>query len=88
MKSKKQLEAEAYIIEVMPLIEKDLLKIVDNLFKANPKFSEAQLKSEYGLSKDILCLGLEWLANQYGPLSGARTKEMNKLKPYIGTFNG
>lgn len=85
-KSKKQIEVEKAIIDKMPDIQKDLLKIVNNVFKANPKFSERQLNTPYGLSMDILTLSFEWLADQYDNRSPSDKREKNKLKPHIGTW--
>ena len=86
MKSQKQIEVEKAIIEKMPQIQVDLLKIVNNVFKANPNFSERQLNTPYGLSMDILTLSFEWLADQYDASSPKGKREKNKLKPHIGTW--
>lgn len=85
-KTEQQIRVEAFIIEVMPKIQQDLLKITENVFKAEISFSERQMKLNYTLPKDILCLGLQWLAFKYGPPSPSGKREMNKLKKYIGTY--
>lgn len=85
-KSEKQLQVEQAIIEKMPQIQADLLKIVDNIFKADLPLSDAQKDTPYALTMDILTLGLAWLSNQYAPRHNKDKRAMNKLKPYIGTF--
>lgn len=86
-KTEKQIQVEKFIIEdAMPKIEKDLLAIVDNVFKADLTFSKTQLESKYALSGDILCLGLKWLGDYYSLKNRQRIIEMNKLEKYIGIF--